>query len=507
MAPDTKLTRRMSAEDAAFLYFETNTAPLHIGSLGIFEGDISLERLKASMASRMHLIPRYRQRAVIPPLYAGHPTWEDDPDFSLDRHLREVQLPAPGTREQLLQMSADIFGAGILPRDRPLWDMTLIKGLEDGRTGFHSRVHHCLVDGVSGVELLLAVMDLVPNPEPTPPPAEPWVPTQIPSPFDLWRDAAVDQLNKNVQAFTEWQRTWLDPRAQMRALNEFQRAVQTAIPQLVRPRPALPWNHVVTAKRGLAVATLSFQEVRGIRATLGGTVNDIMLTLLGGAIGRYLRGRGEKTENLDVRFFIPVNVRQESEQGALGNRVSGMMPEIPAGIVDPAERLAEVRARMGKLKDADQAGAFHRMVEFAENLPPILAVIAGFQGVPPGGPNLICTNVPGPMIPLFSVGHRMHEFYPLFPLSADQGIGVAISSYDKSLYVGLMYDPDSVPDAGEITRHLDEEFRLLKTQAGVKDSDLPDFNAATPAKNGMHANGAKETAPEETPATVSAGSP
>jgi WS/DGAT/MGAT family acyltransferase len=502
MAPDTKLTRRMSAEDAAFLYFENNTAPLHIGSVGVFEGDISLQQLKDSMAARMHLIPRYRQRAVIPPLYAGHPTWEDDPAFSLDRHLREVHLPPPGTHAQLLQMSADLFAQGILPRDRPLWDMTLIKGVEGGRTGFHSRVHHCLVDGVSGVELLLAVMDLVPNPDPTPPPAEPWEPTPIPSPFDLWRDAAVDQMNKNVRAFTEWQRTLLDPRAQMRALNDFQRAVQTAIPQMLRPRPNLPWNRPVTAKRSLAVATLKFQEVRGIRASLGGTVNDIMLTLLGGAMGRYLRARALSTDGLDVRFFIPVNVRQESEQGALGNRVSAMLPEIPAGIVDPAARLAEVRVRMGKLKDSDQAGAFHTLVELAENLPAVFAVIAGVQGVPPGGANLICTNVPGPMIPLFSVGHRMHEFYPLFPLSADQGIGVAISSYDKSLYVGLMYDPEIVPDGGDIARHLDDEFAALKKAAGVADSDLPDFSTPAPKGAGGTTNGVKESAPDEAPAPV-----
>ena len=175
--PAATLTRRMSAEDAWFLYFEKPDAPLHIGSIAIYEGDISYDRFYASMDARMHLIPRYRQRAIIPPFYAGHPTWEDDPKFSLDRHLRVVELPAPGTDTQLRQLACELF-AEILPRDRPLWDITVIRGLEGNRTAYLSRVHHCLVDGVSGIELLLAVLDLVPTPEPTPAPAEPWQPAR-----------------------------------------------------------------------------------------------------------------------------------------------------------------------------------------------------------------------------------------------------------------------------------------------------------------------------------------
>jgi hypothetical protein len=219
------------------------------------------------MAARMHLIPRYRQRAVIPPLYAGHPTWEDDPNFSLDRHLRLIELGKPGTDEQLRDLCCDVF-SGMLPRDRPLWDMTVIHGLPGDRTAYVSRVHHCLVDGVSGIELLLAVVDLVPNAEPIPPPAEPWQPQPLAQPAQVWADAMFEQWNTNVRAFTEWQQNLLDPRTQMREMTELTTALQVAIPAAMRQPAKTPWNKPISGKRAVAWTEMSFQEVRGIRSKL-----------------------------------------------------------------------------------------------------------------------------------------------------------------------------------------------------------------------------------------------
>jgi WS/DGAT/MGAT family acyltransferase len=422
---------------------------------------------------------------VIPPFYAGHPTWEDDPKFSLDRHLKLITLDAPGTESQLQELCSNMF-AEMLPRDRPLWDIVMIQGLDGDRTAMLSRVHHCLVDGVSGIELLLAVLDLVPNPDPTPPPDEEWRPKPPPDPLQAWSDAMFEQLETNVRAYTEWQSSLLDPRAQFRQLTEFQRAIETAIPSMMRRAPSTTWNKQITGKRRAAWTSMQFQEVRGIRSALGGTVNDVMLTILGGALGRYLRDSGIKTDDMSLRLMIPVNVRSESEQGALGNRVSMMLPEIPVGIANPAERLVAVREQMERLKSDKQADAFEQFARISQNIPAMFHALAGMGGVPAGNVNLVCTNVPGPLIPLYAVGHRMMAHYPMVPLAGDLGIGAGITSFDKGLYLGLMADPDACPDIATIQRYADEEFMLLRTLAQVQPSDLPDVGKSRNGNGNGH---------------------
>jgi len=481
----TLLSRRMSAEDAWFLYFEKSHAPLHIGSVAIYDGQIPFDKMYASLDARMHTIPRYRQRAVIPPFYAGHPTWEDDPKFSLDRHLKLVTLDPPGSETQLQELCSGMF-AEMLPRDRPLWDIVMIQGLEGDRTAMLSRVHHCLVDGVSGIELLLAVLDLVPNPDPTPPPDEAWRPKPPPNPLQSWTDAMFEQAEINVRAFTEWQSGLLDPRAQFRQMTEFQRAVETAIPSMMRRAPSTPWNKPVTGKRRASWTSMQFQEVRGIRSALGGTVNDVMLTILGGALGRYLREQDVNTDGMSLRLMIPVNVRSESEQGALGNRVSMMLPEIPVGIANPAERLVAIREQMEHLKSDRQADAFEQFARMSKNIPAMFHALAGMGGVPAGQVNLVCTNVPGPLIPLYAVGHRMLAHYPMVPLAGDLGIGAGITSFDKGLYLGLMGDPDACTDIDAVRRYADEEFLLLRTLAQVQPSDLPDVGLSRSGNGNGH---------------------
>lgn len=494
----SKLNRRMSAEDAWFLYFEKPDAPLHIGSVCIFEGDIPLEKVRANMDARMHLIPRYRQRAVIPPLFAGHPTWEDDPAFSLERHVRQVTLPSPGTRTQLIELASELF-APMLPRDRPLWDITVVNGLEGGRTAYVNRVHHCLVDGVSGIELLLATLDMVPNPDPTPPPDEPWHPATPPSPVQSWADAMFEQWSENVRLATEFQQQMLDVRGQTKRMTDFARALEVALPAAFRQSSKAIWNKPVGGKRRTAWTEMSFQEVRGIRGALGGTVNDVMLTILAGALGRYLRSHGHKTDGVTVRVQIPVNVRREDQKGQLGNRVSMMLPDLPVGIEDPATRLQAIRAEVERLKAADQANAFDALLRVASNLPAAYHALAGMGGVPAGALNLVCTNVPGPMIPLYSVGHRMIGHYPLVPLAGDLGIGAGITSFDKHLYFGIMSDPDILPDVELIAEHAAADFRDLREAAGVPISDLPDIGVA---RNG---NGARSR--ESVPAEFAASAP
>ena len=465
-------SKRMSAEDAFFLYFERPHAPLHVGSLGIFEGTIPIEKTREGLASRLHLIPRYRQRPVFPPLLGGYPSWEDDPAFDINRHVRLLDLPKPVTEKRLHEVCAEIF-AEPLPRDRPLWEMIVIQGLSGNRTAYVTKVHHCLVDGVSGVELTLAILDVSPSPPP-PPAADPWVPKPLPSAPGSWLEGIVDQIAGGMIAVTEWQRDLLDPREGLRLISELSAAGRQAVTAAMQwPAPA-PWNKPVGKDRRIGFVKMPFQEVRAIRSGLGGTVNDVVLTILGGALGRYLRSNGKLAEDARLRLMIPVNVRTEEQRGTMGNRVSMMLPQIPVGIADPIARLNAIRSEMDALKASDQGAAFDRLLGLVENGPAAFSAIAGRVGLLPGMINLACTNVPGPLIPLYGSGHRMHDMFPLLPLAGDMGLGVAIMSYDQSLYWGITSDPKIVPDVDAIARLVEEEFRTLREAAGVAVSDLPE---------------------------------
>jgi len=466
------LARRMSAADAWFLYFEKPNAPLHIGSLGIFEGTIPIEKTIEGLSQRLHLIPRYRQRAVFPPLFAGHPVWQDDPQFALDRHVRAIELASPGTDAQLHELTNEIFPQP-LPRDRPLWDITVINGLQGGSTAYISRVHHCLVDGVSGMELLVALLDVTPDPPPIAPPTKEWEPEPWAGPVLAWTEAVLDVWTQGALALVDLQANLLKPGANIRRLSDFASALFTAIPSSMRlPSPAI-WNRPVGKKRQAVFNTISFQEVRGIRGALGGTVNDVCLTILAGALGRYLREHGVDTKDMKLRLMTPVNVRSESEQSDMGNRVSMMLPLLPVGIDDPAKRLAAVREEINRTKSLDQGGAFDQMVQLGNQAPAAFHALAGIGGLPPGMINLVCTNVPGPLIPLYGSGRRMLGSWPLLPLTGDLGLSVAIMSYDKSLYLGTMCDPTIVPDVELIRDAIDDEFRRLRDAAGVAATDLP----------------------------------
>ena len=313
-----------------------------------------------------------------------------------------------------------------------------------------------------------------------------------------WAEGIFDQWNRNVRAFTEWQNRLLDPRGQMRAMTDFTRAMQTVLPN-IRPPTRTPWNKPIGGKREVAWTQMSFQEVRGIRGSLGGTVNDVMLTILGGALGRYLRGRGINTDGMRVRLMIPVNVRSDTEKGALGNRVSMMLPNIPVGIEDPVARLEAVRGEMETLKARNQADAFESLRRMVENAPAVYHALAGMGGVPPGGANLVCTNVPGPMIPLYAVGHRMMAHYPMVPLAGDLGLGVGITSFDRGLFLGIMCDPEILSDVESMGAYCAEEFRRLRDAAGVAVDDLPHIGVRPKRRSTNGRVGAPTESPAEVP--------
>jgi diacylglycerol O-acyltransferase len=472
-----KLTQRMSAQDAAFLYLERPNAPLHIGSIGVYEGTIPYQRFLAHMDARMPQIPRYRQRAVFVPLSLAHPAWADDPGFDIRNHVLHVSLPSPGTDEQLYALCTQLF-APPLDRNKPLWEMYLIDGLEGGRTAILSKVHHCMVDGVSGIELLMAVLDI--SPEPAPYVDEPpWHPGPLPDATVRLTEAFWDNVDLQRQMLRELQQNVLDPGRPLRQAQDLFRALRASFPFLTTPAPRMPFSGPLSSARSAAFSEVSFVEIREIRTALGGTVNDVVLAILAGALRRYLMAHGIDVNGQEPRVAIPVNVRLEDESGALGNRVSAMLTSLPVGEENPAARLHKIQDHVNELKQENQPGTIELLMRLSSYTPAPLQALGGSMPVVNTMVNLICTNVPGPMIPLYSIGHLMLAHYPMVPLSLDMGLGAGVTSYNQRLYFGLMADPTTLPDIDRLKRFVDESFLELRAAAGVTPTDLPAFVGQT----------------------------
>ncbi|MCH7811030.1 MAG: wax ester/triacylglycerol synthase family O-acyltransferase [Chloroflexi bacterium] len=476
-----KLSRRLSAQDAAFLYFEKPQAPLHIGSLGVYEGRIPFERFVDQIASRMPMIPRYRQRVTFVPFSLELPTWDDDPAFDVRNHIHHIALAAPGDDRQLRELTAELFSQP-LDRGRPLWEMYVIDGLKEGNTGIVSKVHHCMVDGVSGIELLLATLDL--SPEPAPPPEDDgWNPQALPGPVARLTDAFWEQLNRQREIALDIQQAFLDPVSRFEQGQEILRALNLASTHIGGFGRRAPFSTRLGQERCVAFSEMSFVEIREIRASLGGTVNDVVLTILAGALRLYLRHHGDDVASIEPAVAIPVNVRVEGGDPALGNRVSFMVTALPLGEADASARLQRVRDRMDLLKKENQASGLERLVRLAARIPAPAQALAGQFADDRSLVDLICTNVPGPMIPLYSLGHLLLQHYPLVPLSFDMGLGVGVMSYNHRLYFGLMAHPAAVPDIERLKECVDQSFLELRRAAGVDTTDLPALDGS-PARNG-----------------------
>jgi len=479
--PLDNMNRRLSAQDASFLYGERPEAPLHIGSIAVFEGDVPYERVVENIASKIHLIPRYQQRVVPAPFNIGHPTWEWDPEFDIRQHVKQVRIDPPGNDAQLMALSAKLF-EGMLDRNKPLWEIYMVEGLEGPRSAMVSKVHHCLVDGVSGIELLMIVLDVSPTPAPPmPAPERDPVPPIPPAPTRLV-DAIFDNMRAELDRVSDYSKNTVDAVVSGDSrVRTAMRSLEAAQPYLSTPVARAPFNKPLARNRIVACSEFSFAEIRGIRASCGGTVNDVVLTVLSGALGRYLELHGEKTADRSMRILAPVNVRREDERGALGNRVSMLLIEVPVGVDDPVERLKTITERTEMLKRQNVAAGTDIIGEFLGGVPPMLQSLVGILPPPRNNlANLTCTNIPGPMIPLYNVGHRMLAHYPLMPIAWEMGVGCGVTSYNHKLYFGLIADPNAAPDVVRLKEFLDQAFVELRSAAGVTRLDLVQMGESAP---------------------------
>jgi len=493
---DTPTRRyRLTTQDATFIYAENPNNPLHIGSILMFEGKIDFDDFVQHVESRLHLVPRYRQRLMRVPFNLGHAVLEDDPNFRIENHvIRHLLRPGMNQAEAIDEMLRHYE----IPLDykRPLWEMHSFENLEGARTAIVSKVHHALVDGVSGVELLKVMFDLKQHPDPIEPPAEPWQPEKPSTPMRRFLEAAREATAAPVKTAIETSRELMrDPENladEARTLTDgFQQMTQIATRRIA----STPWNSgLVGQRRSLAWSTMSFGDFRKIRNAFGGSINDVVLTILTEAASRYLQHHGYSA-NGSLCIGCPVNVRHKEEASSLGNRVSMMFPMLPAEPMDLVERLRYVNAETERIKEAQLPQSLERLMSIADNIPPTLMgagsrissmalnaastmfKLSGYKARPDGfllptlGINFVATNVPGVQVPQYLFGHKCLEQVPLVPCGATLGYGVAILSYNSTLCFGMSADPNLMPDVALMKYFVDEVFSELKDRAQVAYAD------------------------------------
>jgi diacylglycerol O-acyltransferase / wax synthase len=439
---------RLSPQDAAFLHIENDVNHMHIGSVAVFEGPVpAYAELEAMVAGKLPLAGRYRQRVRQVPLQLGRPVWVDDPHFRLGYHLRHTALPRPGGRDQL----RDLVGRAMsqpLDRSKPLWELWLVEGLDDGHWALFTKVHHCMVDGIAGTELLTVLLD--DTPEPSSPVPDRWRAAPEPSGLRLAGDALIDYV---ASPYEQWRAARVAASAPLRIgrlLADTAGGLAT-VPGLARVPPASSLAGPIGPHRRWGWTRASLEEVRAVRTCLGGTVNDVVLAVVTRAFRDLILAHGESPDQTPIRSLVPVSVRRSGEHGSYNNRVSAMLAELPVAVVDPVERLDAVRRQMEGLKESRQAVAAETLTSLSGFAPPLLLALGtrvatrALGRFGRGVVNTVTTNVPGPRHPLYALGRRLVEACPYVPLVSPMRVGVAVFSYDGNLAFGVTAD-DTVPD-------------------------------------------------------------
>jgi diacylglycerol O-acyltransferase len=400
---------------------------------------------------------------VFPPFGLAHPTWEDDPQFDLAHHVDEITLPPPGDDRTLSVVGGEVY-AGMLDRAHPLWKFIVVQGRHDGNTAVVWKVHHAMVDGVSGVDIAMVVHDLKPEGDARPARAA-WTPRPMPDEVSLLQEAVRDRLTEAAQQWTEAAFRWLRPAQASAQDRKMASAIMRTGPRLLTPAPPTPFNGPLSPRREFAWVQFPFTEIRQIRSALGGTVNDVVLAVIAGGLGRYLRAHDYPTDGVELRAMCPVSMRRAEERGALGNLVSMMFAPLYVGITDPVQRLAAERRAMDELKTQDQAGNLYEMTGLGNLIPPAWQALAAQAEINMSPLNTVSTNVPGPQIPLYLAGRKLLQWYPLGPLATTIGLFNAILSYNQVLTIGSTVDPALMPDVWGYMDFLRESYEELRDAA------------------------------------------
>jgi WS/DGAT/MGAT family acyltransferase len=455
---------RLSSTDMTFLTNESGVSHMHVGAILIFEGPPpSYDDLLDHVRGRLHLVPRFRQKLAYPPAQTGRPFWIDDPNLNLEYHVRHSALPAPGSEEQLRRTAARVFSQQ-LDRSKPLWELWLVQGLTRRRFALLTKTHHALVDGVAGVDIATVLFDLKPVPEPAEPDGG-WAPKPEPSAAGLLAKGVQDLAGAPVRAIRRIERAVEHPDSALRQVTEAVEAVSEVGWNFANPAPKVPLNVEIGSYRRYAWVRSDLDQFKRIKDTIGGTVNDVVLAVVAGALRDWLRGRGIRTEGLELRAQVPVSIRGKDEHGQLGNRLAAMRAPLPVYISDPVQRLQVVTQAMQGLKQSKQALGAEVISRFNDFAPPTLLAQAARINFSTRLFNLTVTNVPGPQVPLYVLGRELEDVFPVGFLPPNHALFVAIMSYKGGVNFGLLADYDSMEDVDVIAQGIERSIGELLAAA------------------------------------------
>ncbi|WP_245700436.1 WS/DGAT/MGAT family O-acyltransferase [Geodermatophilus siccatus] len=452
----------MSPTDAGFYYAESENTPLHVGSVAVFEGPApSYGDVVRLLLGKLPLVPRYRQRVRRVPLDLGRPLWVDDPHFQILYHVRHTAVPSPGGEEQLRNLAGRVLGQR-LDLAKPLWELWLVEGLEDGRWALISKVHHCMVDGIAGTDLMQLMFDLTPDATHGEP--QDWAPQRNPSSLEVVAGAVQDAVTHPLRELTRLSGTE-GVRGAGRNAVRAGRSLATGVPSMARQLAtptARSLNGPIGPHRRWAWTDAEFDELKGVRTALGGTVNDVVLAAITRGFRDLLERRGSLRQGLVVRSMVPISVRQADQRGQLDNQISAVFVDLPVGEPDPVARLTSVRRQMDEHKKVLQAVDARSIIAMGDFVAPTLLSMGVRAALAAGQMwcQAVTTNVPGPRVPLYVLGRRMCSAHAYVPIAGGTRVSIGIFSYLNTMTFGINADFDAFPDvdvlSGGIRRGIDE---------------------------------------------------
>ncbi|QXC62460.1 wax ester/triacylglycerol synthase family O-acyltransferase [Aquihabitans sp. G128] len=471
--------KRLTGLDAGFLWMETPSSAMHVSGLAIYDpaglhagGTFGIENVRAMVRGRLHLAPPFRQRLVDVPLQLHFPLWIEDPNFSLDNHIRHVAVPAPGGVRELAELAAEL-NATQLDRSRPLWEMWYIEGLEGGRVATLTKVHHAAIDGASGSEITVALFDLSPEVTEYPPPDEPWMPDDVPSDLEMLRYATASLARQPLRVLKALRRTG---RAALN-VTSLARGEGSGLAPLPFTAPATSINGAISARRSVAVSSLSLSDVKRVKNAFGATVNDVVLALCAGALRRYFAERGEDVDG-PLLAMVPVSVRSEDQKADMGNQVSSMFTTLATDVADPVARLRSIHEGMQGAKEQHRAIGADTLTDWAEFAAPAvfgraMRLYARMGLADRHRPvfNLTISNVPGPPFPLYSAGAKLEANFPLGPIFDGAALNITVMSLEDSLDFGILTCPDVVDDVWSISDGLAASLHELLAAAELLEEE------------------------------------
>ncbi len=463
------MPERLSPLDSSFLFMEELTTAMHVGGLMTFRppgGEpFDFDAFVRLIGRRLASVPRYRQKIREVPGRLGLPVWVDDAHFELDYHVRRSALPAPGTDAQLRELVGRLQSRQ-LDRSRPLWEIYLVEGLSDGRFAVVTKTHHAMVDGLASIDIGAILLDLTPEPRESPP--DDWTPAPEPSGLELVTSALAEQLRRPWTVVDTMRRAATDARTAVTTAVATGGAILDAARSAAKGAPPHPLNSRIGQQRRYATSAGELDDYKAVRKAHGGTVNDVVLAVVAGGLRRWLAGRGEPVlPETTVRALVPVSVRARGDGGTLGNQISGFLVELPVGEADPVARLGRISAAMQAHKQSGQALGASAIVRLVGLTPPTLHSMGVrlTSSLSSRMFNVVVTNVPGPQFPLYAMGARMLDMYPVVPLAKGQAVSIGITSFDGGIYYGLNADRDAMGDVDDLAAAIGESLAELRATA------------------------------------------